>query len=115
MAHVLKKILYVSAAGLVLFSFSCGRDYGRAIIGRWDAGKASLDKTMIVDIQGGGNLTAHITNADMKPVKATYTIEKNRFEIKFPGFSLSYHIIQLDDSVLVMKSKYSKITWKRLK
>jgi hypothetical protein len=115
MTHILKKILCLFAAGLVVFTFSCVKDYSKSIIGKWDAGKASMDKTMIVEIQGDGNLLAHITHADMKPVRATYTIDNNRFEMKFPGFSLSYKIIQLDDSVLVMKSKYSRITWKRLK
>ncbi|OHD63350.1 MAG: hypothetical protein A2176_00130 [Spirochaetes bacterium RBG_13_51_14] len=93
---------------------SCGRDYRKAIIGRWDAGKATLESRILVTIRGDGTLTAEITNSDIKPLAGTYQIDKDRINIKFPRLDMSYRIVTLDKKVLVMKWKYAKITWLRL-
>jgi hypothetical protein len=109
----MKKIFLISAVGLALLLASCGKDYSRDIIGRWDAGKAALNSTITVTIRANSTMTAEISNLDMKPVNATYTIVKDKFIIKFPSFVMSYKIIRLDKKVLVMKSKFGRITWNR--
>ena len=110
----MKKIFLISAIGLALLIASCGKNYSKDIIGRWDAGKAALNSTITVTIRGDSTLKAEISNLDMKPVNATYTVVKDKFIIKFPSFVMSYKIINLDRKVLVMKSKFGRITWNRL-
>jgi hypothetical protein len=110
----MKKIILISAVSLALLIASCGKDFSKDIIGRWDAGKAALSSTITVTISSDSTLKAEISNLDMKPVNATYTIVKDKFIIKFPSFVMSYKIIKLDKKVLIMKSKFGRITWKRL-
>jgi hypothetical protein len=110
----MKKVFLISAVGLALLIASCGKDFSKDIIGRWDAGKAALSSTITVTISSDSTLKAEISNLDMKPVNATYTIVKDKFIIKFPSFVMSYKIIKLDKKVLIMKSKFGRITWKRL-
>ncbi len=110
----MKKIFLLPAICLVLFLASCAKNYSRDIIGKWDAGKASLNSTITVTIRGDSTMTAEMSKLDMKPVNATYTIVKDKFIIKFPSFVLTYKIIKLDRKVLVMKSKFGRITWNRL-
>jgi len=111
---LMKKLLILSAVGLALLFDSCAKNYSRDIIGTWDAGKATLNSTITVTIRGDSTMTAEMSNLDMKPVKATYAIVKDKFIIKFPSFVMSYKIIKLDRKVLVMKSKFGRITWNRL-
>jgi hypothetical protein len=110
----MKKVLMLSAVGLALLFLSCAKNYSKDIVGKWDAGKASLNSTITVTIRGDSTMTAEMSNLDMKPVNATYAIVKDKFIIRFPSFVLSYKIIKLDRKVLVMKSKFGRITWNRL-
>lgn len=110
----MKKIVTLSAVCLALLFASCAKNYSRDIVGKWDAGKATLNSTMTITVRGDSTMTAEMSNLDMKPVNATYVIVKDKFIIKFPSFVLTYKIIKLDRKVLVMKSKFGKITWNRL-
>jgi hypothetical protein len=100
---------------ITLLAVSCARDYSKDLVGKWNAGKASQNSEIIVEIRADKTLTAMITHADIKPVIAAYTVEKDRLSIKFPQFDMSYRIVKLDKDVMVMKSKFGRITWNRLK
>lgn len=110
----MKKIITLSAVCFTLFFATCAKNYSRDIVGKWDAGKAALNSSITVTIRGDSTMTAEMSNLDMKPVNATYAIVKDKFIIKFPSFVMSYKIIKLDRKVLVMKSKFGRITWNRL-
>ncbi len=112
----MEKIIIIPLIGAAFFFASCTRDYQKDLVGKWHAGKASFNNNdLMVTIRADNTLTAQITNSDMKPVQSTYTVKKDRFVIKFSGFDMSYKIIRLDKDTLVMKSRYGRITWKRLK
>jgi hypothetical protein len=111
----MKKIICLACACAALLTAYCGKDYRPYLVGKWDAGKAALGSEMIVTVKGDGTLTAEITNKDIQPVTAKYTIVGDEFTIMFPKLPLSYKIVYLDKERLVMKSKYARITWMRLK
>lgn len=112
----MKKILVISVMGAALFLVSCAKDYSKDLVGKWNAGKASFNNNdLLVTIRPDNTLVAEITNADIKPVHATYTLNKEKFVIKFTKFDLSYKIIKMEKDVLVMNSRYGRITWNRLK
>lgn len=109
----MKTYAYISLA-LLLVVLSCAKDYRHDLVGRWNAGKATLNNDILVTVRADGTITAQVTNAGMKPVNASYTIVGDRLTIVFPSYSLSYRIVSIDNASLVMKSRYGKITWKRL-
>ncbi|MBN2158570.1 MAG: hypothetical protein JW807_04175 [Spirochaetes bacterium] len=111
----MKKIFSLITAALLLVVSSCSKDYSRDLVGRWNAGKATLNSDIMVTIRDNGTLTAQITNTEMKPADASYLVRKDRLTIVFPRYSLSYKILSLDDKKLVMRSRFGRITWTRLK
>ncbi len=104
-------ILLLSCAFLIP---SCTKNYGKAIIGTWDAGKASLESRIVVTMRNNGSLTATLTNTDIRPMDGTYAINGDSLVIRLPGSTLSYKIMSLDDRTLVMSSETRRITWNRL-
>lgn len=111
----MKKIACLSLAVLVLTAVSCKKDYRKAIVGEWNAGKATLENDIRVTVRADGTMTSWITKSDMKPLNGTWHIEGDNVTFKFPRLDLPYRILKLDEQVLVMKWKYAKITWHRLK
>lgn len=111
----MKKAVCVSLAVLALVAVSCKKDYRTAIVGNWDAGKATLHNEILVTIRADGTLTTMISKSGMKPMNGTWAVDDDRVVFKFPGLDLSYRILRLDDSVMVMKWKFAKITWHRMK
>jgi hypothetical protein len=111
----MKRAICISISMACVLFVSCGRDYKKAIIGTWDAGKATQESRIIVTIKDHGLLTASITNTEMKPISGTYRVEGDGIEIKLSGMTLAYKIMTLDEDKLVMSSDTAKITWIRLK
>jgi hypothetical protein len=107
----MKKTICIAILSCAVLIASCTKDYSRAILGTWDAGKASLESRIVVTIRDNGLLTAAITNTDMKPINGTYEIKNDVLVIKLSSTTLSYKIVKLDDSRLVMSSESAKITW----
>src|SRR5271157_760364 len=94
--------LFLSFAVLIS---ACAKNYGKAIVGTWDAGKASLESRIVVSMRNNGSMTAALTNTDIKPIKGTYEIKEDMLVIRLPGATLSYKIMKLDDRKLVMSSE----------
>jgi hypothetical protein len=94
---------------------SCSGDYGRDIVGTWDAGKAAPGKRIVVTIGADGSIKAAITNSDMRPVSGTYTIKKNSLLIKLPNMALPYEIVKLEGNKLYLASEDRRITWTRMR
>lgn len=111
----MKKLAYLSIAALMLVTVSCKKDYRNAIVGEWDAGKATRENDIRVTVRADGTMTSWVTRSDMKPLNGTWLLEGDNVTFKFPRLDLSYRIITLDDQVLVMKWKFAKITWRRMK
>ena len=111
----MKKMIGISTVCILMLVVSCARDYGRDIVGTWDAGKAAPEKRIVVTIGADGSIQAAITNSDMRPVRGTYTIEKNRLLIKLPDMALPYDIMKLEGDKLVLASEDRRITWTRIK
>ena len=111
----MKKVILITILAAMVALTACSKDYSRDIIGTWDAGRATLEKNMTVVIKGGGTLTAEIKDLGMKPVKGTYALDGNNVVFSFSSLKLSYKILTLDKKTLVMKHKYARITWKRIK
>jgi len=111
----MKKIACASIAALMLVAVSCKKDYRKDIVGKWDAGKATLESEIFVTIQADGTLTTMISGIGMKPMSGTWQLNSDHVTFKFPGLELSYRILELDDKILVMKWKYARITWHRMK
>lgn len=111
----MKKIAFLSLSLLVLSAVACTKDYRKAIVGEWDAGKATQENEIRVTIRADGTMTSWITKSDMKPLNGTWAIDGDHVTYRFPRLDLSYRIIRLDDKVLVMKWKFAKITWHRMK
>ena len=111
----MKKIACVSIAALMLTAVSCKKDNRTALVCEWDAGKATMQNNIRVTVRADGTMTSWITRSDMKPLNGTWSVEGDNVTFKFPRLDLSYRILKLDDQVLVMKWKFAKITWHRLK
>jgi hypothetical protein len=111
----MKKTIFILLLGFAVLISSCSKNYAGAIVGTWDAGKASRESRIVVTIRNNGSLTAALTNTDMKPIKGTYEINENSLVIRLPDTILSYKITRLDDRTLVMSSDTARITWNRLK
>lgn len=111
----MKNSIIVALLALTVIAVACSRDYRTDLIGTWDAGKATLDKNMTVVIKDDGTMTAEITDLNMKPIKGTYRLDRDKIVFKFPTIDLSYTIVKLDRQVLVMKWNYARITWHRIK
>ncbi|MBN1497142.1 MAG: hypothetical protein JXA07_10270 [Spirochaetes bacterium] len=112
----MKKAIIITMISMALLAVSCARNYSKDLVGKWYAGKATFNNNdLMVTIKPDGALVAEITNADVRPVNATYTLERDKLVIKFTGFDLSYRIKELDKDLLVMESRYGRITWKRIK
>lgn len=112
--NAMKKTVYIILLALPVFVLTCGQNYQKGVVGKWNAGKATSDKDMIVTIRGDGTFTAEIMGYDMKPAPGTYRINKGRIYFSFPKIDLHYRIIKLDDRTLVMHSKYARLTWHRV-
>ncbi len=110
----MKKTICILFLGFALLFSSCAKNYGKAIIGTWDAGKASMESRIVVTMRINGTLTAALTGTDMKPINGTYEIKENMLVIRLPGTTLSYSIMKLDGRTLVMSSESARITWNRL-
>ncbi len=110
----MRKSFWIVALICALLVPSCAKQYTKAIIGKWDAGKASTESRIIVAIRSNGSLTATLTNTEIRPTNGTYTISGDLLVITLPGTTLSYRIMSLDDRKLVMSSEARKITWNRL-
>jgi hypothetical protein len=113
--ETMKKLAYLSIAALMLVTVSCKKDYRKAIVGEWNAGKATLQNDIRVTVRADGTITSRITKSEMKPLNGTWLIEGDNVTFKFTRLDLSYRILTLDDQVLVMKWKFAKITWHRIK
>ncbi len=111
----MKKMIGISILCVSTLILSCARDYGRDLVGTWDAGKATLESRIVVTIGADGSIKAALTNRDMRPVSGTYTIEKNRLLIKLPSLALQYEIMKLEGNKLVLSSEDRRITWTRIK
>ncbi|OHD70613.1 MAG: hypothetical protein A2W19_03500 [Spirochaetes bacterium RBG_16_49_21] len=111
----MKKIFCISVVSFFVLITACAVDYRKAIIGTWDAGKASRESRIVVSIDGNGSLTAALTNTDMRPIKGAYEIDKNRLVIKLSNMTLSYEIVKVVGNKLVMSSDERRITWTRIK
>ncbi len=111
----MKKTGCIVALLFFTITLSCTKDYRKAVVGKWNAGMATMKSDMIVTIKDDGTFTAEISGYDMKPVPGTYRFKNERIYFSFPKIVLSYRIISLEGDTLVMKSKYARITWQRLK
>jgi hypothetical protein len=111
----MKKLAFLSLAALMLVTVSCKKDYRTAIVGNWDAGKATLDNEILVTIRADGTITTVITKSGMKPLNGTWLLDGDHVTFKFPRLELPYRILTCDDRVMVLKWKYAKITWHRIK
>jgi uncharacterized protein (TIGR03066 family) len=115
MGASMKKRTIVTALAVAMAFTACSRDYNKDLIGTWDAGKATLEKNMTVVIKGDGTMTAEIKDLDMKPIKGTYELDGDKLVFRLSLLNLSYTITKLDRKVLVMKNKYARITWNRIR
>jgi hypothetical protein len=111
----MKRIACLSLTLFVLTVVSCKKDYRKDIVGNWDAGKATQKNEILVTIRPDGSLTSMITESGMKPMNGTWIVEGDNVTFRFPGLDLSYRILTLNESVMVMKWKFAKITWHRMK
>jgi hypothetical protein len=111
----MKKMIGISMVCVFTLLLACAVDYGRDIVGTWDAGKAAPEKRIVVTIGADGSIEAAITNSDMRPVRGTYTIKKNRLFIKLPNMALPYDIMKLEGDKLVLASEDRRITWTRIR
>jgi len=107
----MKKTICITILCCAVLIASCAKDHSKAILGTWDAGKASLESRIVVTIRDNGLLTAALTSTDMKPINGTYEIKNDLLVIKLSNMTLSYKIVRLDDSRLVMSSESARITW----
>ncbi len=111
----MKRTIIISVIAIAVACTACSRNYDTDLVGTWDAGKATLDKNMTVVINGDDTLTAEIKELGMKPINGSYHLDNNKILFKFSTIELSYRIVKLDRKVLVMKNKYARITWNRIK
>ena len=109
----MKKIVFITLS-VVAFAVACGNGYQKGGVGKWNAGKATTERDMIVIVRGDGTFTAEIEGSDMKPAPGTWRIKKDRIYLSFPKIELSYRIDSLDAETMVMSSKYARLTWRRV-